>query len=104
MNIILITALVAVLIATFIFSTFKLAQWVERVNHRLERLEEATSTRLPYHTIDGLEDLQAVLLDVKRYLNATQVRAEAASEIYSLLRNGDYDPDRPAGRRPQPEP
>lgn len=77
---------------------------VEQLNQRIKRLEEAQTTRLPYKAIDNLEDLQAVLLDLDRYIKATDARAQAASAIYDIIRNGKFDADRPAGRRPEPEP
>ena len=77
---------------------------VERLSQRIKRLEDAQAKRLPYHAIDNLEDLQAVLLDLDRYIKATGARAKAASELYAIIRNGNFDPDRPCGRRPEPEP
>ena len=79
---------------TVVFIIIKLFQ-------RIAALEEGQRTRLPYKAIDNLEDLQAVLLDVERYLEATQIRTRAAQELYGMIRNGNFDPDRPAGRRPE---
>ena len=81
--------------ASVVFILLKLWQ-------RIAALEESQRTRLPYKAIDNLEDLQAVLLDVERYLEATKIRTQAAQELYGMIRNGNFDPDRPAGRRPEP--
>ena len=66
-----------------------------------------------YPTAAGLEDAISIVLDVQRDTTELEMQVEAARQrsdqligVLQKLREGPhaYDPERPAGRRPQPQP
>lgn len=76
---------------------------------RVKELEDCKTKRLPYNTAAGVEDAQAVGIDLLMQAQEMQVQAQALElrakqqmEILGLVRQGPeaYDPERPAGRRP----
>lgn len=80
------------------------------LENRLKTLEDCKQSRLPYKTADGVEDAQAVNMDLVRQANelevmsqALRLRAAQQAEILKLVRQGPdaYDSDRPAGLRPK---
>ena len=71
----------------------------------------STSDNLTYWTRNGIDDATAIAQDLRRYLETTNQNLEATElrrlqllDVITDIRNGNYDPNRPAGKRPQPEP
>ena len=86
--------------ASVVFIIVKLFQ-------RIKALEEGQRTQLPYNAIKELENLKAVLnegdwswRELEEFAHIQRMRQKAAHDYYERLRNGEYDPDKPAGRRP----
>ena len=72
------------------------------LERRVTELEGCQKKRLPYATAAGVEDGIAVCLDVVRQFQDGKLRAEQMLAILQQVRGGpeNYDPERPAGPRP----
>lgn len=77
---------------------------IER-NHeaRIAEVEQDLRKRHTHRTEAGIEDALAVGIDLLIKQRADQARTEQLLDILRLVREGPhkYDPDRPAGKRPE---
>lgn len=74
---------------------------LEETEKKIAQLEQCQKTRLPYKVSEGLEDVIAVALDSELILNAALQRKQKELNILQALRGGQYDPETPAGMRPE---
>lgn len=79
------------------------------IRHLKERLLQIEARRHTHSTCAGIEDAQAVNFDLVRSVGELEIqlsvlkqRAAQQATILSIVRQGphSYDPDRPAGKRP----
>jgi len=94
-------------IIAMLAAAFRLGQYIQRQNdqeRRISALEEKVEhapKRLANRTIAGIEDAQAILIDLLFQHQAEEARLDNLRDVLSILRrdpNG-YDSDRPAGLR-----
>ena len=88
-------------------------RWIERRSQRLNNIERRISAleekaelapkRLANRTIAGIEDAQAILIDLLFQHRAEAARLDNLSDVLAILRRepNRYDPERPCGRRPE---
>ncbi len=71
------------------------------MEQRITALEAAQPKAHTHKTIAGIEDAQAVVIDLAFQMQADQARLNSLLEILGAVRQGphSYDPDRPCGRR-----
>lgn len=74
---------------------------LKELENKVERMQAAEKTRLPYKVSEGLEDVIAVALDSQLILSAALQRKQTELNILQALRGGQYDPETPAGMRPE---
>ena len=82
---------------------FHAGRKIESLTQRIRTLEEANRANMPYHAMNGAEDITAGLLDLERYIEALEIRRQQVlSNAQRLRRDGaNYDPNKPAGPRPE---
>jgi hypothetical protein len=94
---VILIVIVFLILACCLFA-FGFGRYIERVEQRLAALEKKTNLkRLPNKTIEGLEDAQAVLIDIAQEQQITELRLRQLHEILKLLRTNpleyEYRPD-----------
>ena len=74
---------------------------LERRIAALEEKVEHAPKRMANRTIAGIEDAQAILIDLLFQHRAEEARLDNLRDVLSILRRdpGSYDPNRPAGLR-----
>ena len=92
--------LLAIFILIFILSL--------RVTEMVKTLKEAQATRLPHDTLEGIEDIQALLnrfsfhREAQREYNLAEDRLLAKlMDTAKLVRGREYDPETPCSAYPQ---
>lgn len=78
----------------------RLADMEKRIGALEEKAEHAPK-RLANRTIAGIEDAQAILIDLVFTHEAEEARLNNLRDVLSILRRdpNQYDPERPAGLR-----
>jgi hypothetical protein len=71
------------------------------MEQRIAALEAVQPKAHTHKTIAGIEDAQAVVIDLAFQLKAEQARIDSLLEILGAVRQGpySYDVNRPCGRR-----
>jgi len=87
--------------AKLVWILMDLRRRVEETERKVAQLEHCQKTRLPYKVSEGLEDVIAVALDSQLILSAALQRKQTELNILQALRGGQYDPETPAGMRPE---
>ena len=98
--------LLIVLLAIFIlgsiilgfYLSYRCGHYVGQLEQRLTNLENASHfKRLPNKTLEGIEDAQAVLIEVAQEVQITDLRLKQLHDILRILRNTpltyEYGPD-----------
>lgn len=93
--------LLAIFILIFILSL--------RVTEMVETLKKAQAARLPHDTIEGIEDLEAMLNRVAFHREAQREYNQAIDRLLGkaidtarLVRGREYDPETPCSQMPHP--
>ena len=76
-------------------------QRLSDMERRLAALEAVQPKAHTHRTIAGIEDAQAVAVDLVFQVEAERARLNSLLDILGAVRQGpyEYDPDRPCGRR-----
>ena len=96
-----------VFVSLALLAVFQMGRFIQRLDDQekriaaLEEKVEHAPKRLANRTIAGIEDAQAILIDLVFQHQAEECRLNNLHDVLSILRRdpSGYDPDRPAGLR-----